>query len=113
MTRKEESPSLEIKEKWWSRFQGLLRATTTLTALMEQRRTSRVLYKKVLGRSMKPKESWKDLKMQQQRRNTERERGTHTRTNTQTHKERHTQSTDESGERDKELTVNRATSSHS
>ncbi len=64
---------------------------------------------------MKPKESWKDLKIQQQWRNRERERerGTRARTNTQTHKERHTQSTDESGERDKELTVNRATSSHS
>lgn len=60
---------------------------------------------------MKPKESWQDLKMQQQRRNTEREKHTHAQT--QTHKERHAQSTDESGERDKELTVNRATSSHS
>ncbi len=94
----------------------MLRATTTLTALMGQRRTSRVLCKKgsrQVNEAQRKLERLENSTAVEKQRERERERGTRARTNTQTHKERHTQSTDESGERDKELTVNRATSSHS
>ncbi len=82
-TRKEESPSLEIKEKWWSRFQGLLRANTTLTALMEQRRTSRVLCKKG---SRQVNEAYRKLERLENATAEEKQREREAHTHAQTHK---------------------------
>jgi hypothetical protein len=92
MTRKEESPNLEIKEKWWSRFEGLLRATTTLSALMEQRRTSRVLCKKgsrQVNEAQRKLERLENSTPVEKERERERHTRTHKHTNTQ--RETHTE----------------------
>jgi hypothetical protein len=74
---------LEIKEKWWSRFQGLLRANTTLTALMEQRRTSRVLCKKG---SRQVNEAYRKLERLENATAEEKQREREAHTHAQTHK---------------------------
>jgi hypothetical protein len=94
MTREVESPNLEIKEKWWSRFQGLLRATTTLTALMGQRRTSRVLCKKgsrQVNEAQRKLERLENSTAVEKQRERERERHTRTHKHTNTQRETHTE----------------------